>query len=553
MGVGGDGGAGGMAFAQGASSGGIGVRATGGNGGNGGNGSTGGLGGVGGEAVALGTSAVSIDGANGANGASTGFGGNQSPSFSPLGFAGAGAMDPTTNPGTGPAEHDGDAAGGESPRSALSTSAPFPLMGSEAGSGSSGTSGQAGAGGAGIHFAGAPGDVLSVQNDGGIFGGEGDASGAGVRIDGGSASVTNTATGVISSPSAAALVSTSADGGVDVFNYGTITSQTSAVSFAGSSGAANSVTLYGGSTTTGALEFNDLSGNETLTFSGLVAGNFNNTITGLHVLAAVDSSAVTMNSATGYAMANGTVDVDATSMITVAGALRDGSSATAISKTGAGTLTLSGTNTYTGPTVVSSGQLLVNGSLAPASAVSVSSGATLRGTGAIGGSVTVHGTLSPGAIVESLAVGSVSFEAGSEFVYEFSSAASLFNAADLLVVAGDLDIAAGTALALFDLSHAPVAFTPGTILTLVNYGGAWDGGVFSLNGIPLGQGSEFTFGDTVWEIDYTSTVGGVNFQADQTEVRFVNITAVPEPSTFALLGIGALACFFASARKRNRT
>lgn len=505
--------------------------------------------------MALGPGSSAIDGANGVSGASHGVGGMQSSSFSPLGFAGAGDMDPTTDPGEGPAEPHGDAAGGQSPQSALSTSAPLTLMGSGAVSGSSGTSGQAGAGGAGIHFAGATGDVLSVQNDGGIFGGEGNASGAGIRIDGGSASVTNTATGVISSPSAAALVSTSVDGGVDVFNYGTITSQTTAVSFAGSSGAANSVTLYGGSTTTGALEFNDLSGNETLTFSGLVAGDFNNTVTGLHVLNALGSSAVTMNSATGYALANGTVNVDATSRITVAGVLLDGGSATTISKTGLGTLTLSGNNTYTGPTLVSSGQLLVNGSLAPSSAVDVSSGATLGGTGALGGSVTVHGTLSPGAspdaIVESLAVGSVSFEAGSEFVYEFSSTASLFNAADLLVVTGDLDIATRTAIVFSDVSHGPMAFTPGTILTLVNYGGAWDGGVFYLNDMPLDQGAQFTFGGTVWGIDYTATVGGANFQADHTQALFVNITAVPEPSTFALLGIGVLACFVASARKKK--
>jgi hypothetical protein len=148
-----------------------------------------------------------------------------------------------------------------------------------------------------------------------------------------------------------------------------------------------------------------------------------------------------------------------------------------------------------------------------------------------------------------LAVGAIGFAAGSEFNYEFDSTAALSDAGDLLVVTGNLDIAAGAAISFSDLSQSPAPFAPGTILTLVNYGGAWHGGVFSLNGTPLDQGGELTLGGTVWGIDYTAATGGVNFQADQIAGRFVNITVVPEPSTFALLGLGALAWFFVSARK----
>ena len=42
-----------------------------------------------------------------------------------------------------------------------------------------------------------------------------------------------------------------------------------------------------------------------------------------------------------------------------------------LTKTGAGTLTLSGTNTYTGATTVSAGALIVNGSIASSSGLTV--------------------------------------------------------------------------------------------------------------------------------------------------------------------------------------
>ena len=59
-------------------------------------------------------------------------------------------------------------------------------------------------------------------------------------------------------------------------------------------------------------------------------------------------------------------------------------------KTGTGTLTISGTHTYTGPTMVSNGTLRLIGSLA--GNLTVSSGATLAGYGAVGGSLTNNGT-----------------------------------------------------------------------------------------------------------------------------------------------------------------
>jgi len=154
-----------------------------------------------------------------------------------------------------------------------------------------------------------------------------------------------------------AIRSTSPQGGVQVFNYGTITAPVTAISFNGSAGAANSVTLYGGSTTTGALEFNSLSGGETLEFAGAFTGNFDNTLSGLNVLKATGNSLVTMNSGSGYAFSNGMVDVESGSAITISGLVLNGNSPTSIAKNGAGNLTLTGVNTYTGGTFITSGTL----------------------------------------------------------------------------------------------------------------------------------------------------------------------------------------------------
>ena len=74
---------------------------------------------------------------------------------------------------------------------------------------------------------------------------------------------------------------------------------------------------------------------------------------------------------------------------TITGVAPSANTSGGLAKTGNGILTLSGTNTYTGPTSVGVGKLSVTGSLAAGSAVSVSSGAILGGTGVVNGTATV--------------------------------------------------------------------------------------------------------------------------------------------------------------------
>jgi len=250
-----------------------------------------------------------------------------------------------------------------------------------------------------------------------------------------------------------------------------------------------------------------------------------------------------------------------------------GTFAGAISGTGAlevlgGDITFTGTSTYTGTTGVFGGaRLSVNGALGN-TAVTVQGGGTLGGSGSVAGGVLVDGggALSPGNSIASLAVGATTFTGTSEFVaastfeYEVDSTdlGALGTAADLLVVDGNLnlDLNDSTILTFTDLASTPQAFVGDTtIFALINYAGAWNGGLFTHNGTVLADGDRFTVGSQEWEIDYnrTSSAGLDNFTGDYLPSgSFVAVTAVPEPSTVALLAVGGLVAGLAARRRAPR-
>ena len=211
-------------------------------------------------------------------------------------------------------------------------------------------------------------------------------------------SITNQSTGTIATGGGTAAVQ-SAAGGLDVINYGLISGggpDPIAVAFAQGVGrAANSLTLFGGSSTLGAVAFNLDGTAETLAFSGVTSSGFGNTITGANIIRALAGSDVSMTAAS-YAFAAGTIEVDGTSKLDITGAIIDrGTGAvTSITKTGAGHLTLSGTSSYAGPTVVNAGTLMLTGAIT--SDTSVGAGARLRGTGVITGNVANAGIIAPG-------------------------------------------------------------------------------------------------------------------------------------------------------------
>ncbi len=98
----------------------------------------------------------------------------------------------------------------------------------------------------------------------------------------------------------------------------------------------------------------------------------------------------------------------------------------ALTKKGAGTLTLTADNTYTGPTTVAAGTLSVDGGIA-ASTATIDNGATLAGSGTVGGLVARAGaTVSPGTAANPYGTlhvsGAASFASGATFAVSINPA-----------------------------------------------------------------------------------------------------------------------------------
>ncbi|MEI6505923.1 MAG: hypothetical protein WCO90_08620 [Planctomycetota bacterium] len=252
---------------------------------------------------------------------------------------------------------------------------------------------------------------------------------------------------------------------------------------------------------------------------------------------------------------NTTVDVASGSLLTMSGIV---SGANNVANTGSGTTIFTGSNTYGGSTMVSAGKLLIHGNQSSATgAITVAAGATLGGRGQAGGAVTVlaNGILSPGASVESLAVGAVTFATGSStFFYEVDSSVIVGSgsAADLLVANGNLSIGSGSILQFTDLASTPTAFPQDTKFTLISYGSnSWDSGLFTYLGNELADGETFTAGLNQWLIDYNDTTGGSNFTSDQLSGSYVTVIAVPEPASLTLLA-AAVSMTVVGLRRRRR-
>jgi len=195
-----------------------------------------------------------------------------------------------------------------------------------------------------------------------------------------------------------------------------------------------------------------------------------------------------------------------------------------INKTGTGTLLLSANNTYTGETLVTAGTLIINGHQSSASgAVSVDAGATLGGTGTLGGATTVRGILAPGTSIGVLNiaanttwVGALLAGDGTDWKFELGSG----NTADQLNITGNFlkDASAGTVFR-FDFLGSVQTGT----FKLVDWSGTTD----------------FSIGDFTYTGLDEGNTGGFVINGSQLELQ---VAAIPEPSTWAL-GIASLLVF----------
>ncbi len=169
--------------------------------------------------------------------------------------------------------------------------------------------------------------------------------------------------------------------------------------------------------------------------------------------------------------ADPTIDTQANTA-TISGVI---SGSGALDKIGSGTLILTGANTYSGPTDVQAGTLGLRGSLA--STVTVESGATLGGTGSVGGLIANSGAMvAPGVLgpyAQFTVTGEASFASGSAFGVNVGAAGQN----DKLVSTGSTTLSGGTVA----VSGAGGTYLPSTRYTVLTAEGGLSGTFSSLS------------------------------------------------------------------------
>ncbi len=233
-----------------------------------------------------------------------------------------------------------------------------------------------------------------------------------------------------------------------------------------------------------------------------------------------------------------------------------------LTKTNTGSLRLSGPNTYTGGTTVGGGSLVIAnvsglnppaGSATGAGPVTVTSGGTLSGVGAVAGPVTVSpgGKLSPTFDgFHTLAVGpttvvpgatlgiTLQFGNGTSAAYNTggSSTANLGFRNSVLVTSGANSLTLNSPTVTVEMNNSLAFLTPGSpysyvVATGVNISPAGAG-------IPTQVNAALTF--TNAGADVASLIGSPSLfvSADSTMV-YLNFTPVPEPA--AILAVSAVA------------
>jgi autotransporter-associated beta strand protein len=360
-----------------------------------------------------------------------------------------------------------------------------------------------------------------------------------------------------------------------VRNNSATTASTLTVGNGGGSGTFNGVIQNGAAATLALVKAG--AGNQTLvntnTFTGgtridagiLTLGHATDTITGAvnvnggTLALGTNSDTVGAVTLTSGSITSSTGVLTGTSYAVQSGSVSAilGGSGIALTKSTAGTVTLTGNNTYTGATSVNAGTLIVNGSLAAGSAVSVGANGTLGGTGTINGAVTITGAHTPGTSpgIQTFA-SDLTYSGGNstvqwELVENTTTNPPNPNADyDQVIVGGSLNFAGATALSLvFDGVGSSVLWSD----TFWSSNQTWtlydvSGSTTNFGNLSLAAGSYLDSGSNA----LASARPGASFSISQTGSDvLISYVAVPEPATIAILGAGVGLLGLRVARRRK--
>jgi len=218
-----------------------------------------------------------------------------------------------------------------------------------------------------------------------------------------------------------------------------------------------------------------------------------------------------------------------------------------------GSLILSASNSYSGLTKVGAGTLVVNGSID--GAIHVDTAAALKGSGSIAGAATIEGTHGPGNSPGIQSFGSsLSYKSTSTVLLEFTqnSTTGRGTSYDGINVAGDLSFDPGAVMSLtFNSAGSSVNWNDQLWNNYIKTSDGWllytvGGSITGLNNLTISGSFLDSNG-----LALSSAKPNSYFNLYQVGNNVYLNYAIPEPSTYALFGIGALVLVIAARRRRR--